>query len=186
MFKMTALLLATLGLTMIIGGRDFTEEERLAYSGAPEPVEAPTAKAVQLATAPKPTPPKKSAPAQVILASAPAAPAVPAMPQKPAAKVNRAVAEAAALAAAPAPATPLDAAPTPDEEIIIRYVTAKRLNVRSGPSTNFDVLGQVLRGEAVQIISDPDQDWVEFQIEGDGMRGFTAARFLSEDNPFGG
>lgn len=69
----------------------------------------------------------------------------------------------------------------------IRYVTAQRLNVRAGPSTNHNVVGQLLLGEATLVIAiaEADREWVQIRVEGDGVEGYIAARFLSEVEPNG-
>jgi len=69
--------------------------------------------------------------------------------------------------------------------IEVRYVTAQSVNVREGPSTGHPVLGRVIFAEAVQILSDPTKDWVLIRIEGDGIEGFMASRFLHPENPQG-
>jgi uncharacterized protein YgiM (DUF1202 family) len=75
--------------------------------------------------------------------------------------------------------------PAPEPERIIWFVTGSRVNVRGGPSTNYDVLGKVVYGEAAEIISDPDADWVKIRIEGDGIEGFIMKRFMTDVDPLG-
>lgn len=67
----------------------------------------------------------------------------------------------------------------------ILYVTAKRVNVRQGPSTGHQVLGEVVFAEAVQVLSDPAKEWVVIRIEGAGVEGYMASRFLQAENPQG-
>ncbi len=78
----------------------------------------------------------------------------------------------------PAPQT------APQEEalnaFILREVSASRVNVRSGPSTQNAVLGQVVQAEIVRIISPEENGWVKISVEGDGVEGYMAARFLTE------
>ncbi|MBL4759141.1 MAG: SH3 domain-containing protein [Rhizobiales bacterium] len=71
--------------------------------------------------------------------------------------------------------------------LIPRFVSLKsnRVNVRGGPSTNYEVLGKVVYGEAAEIISDPDADWVKIRIEGDGVEGFIMKRFMTDVDPLG-
>lgn len=90
------------------------------------------------------------------------------------------------VVAEPAP-EPVEIAsiPEPAPERIIWYVTASRVNVRQGPSTNYSVLGKVIYGEAAEIVSDPDADWVKIRIEGDGVEGFIMKRFMTEVDPLG-
>ncbi len=75
--------------------------------------------------------------------------------------------------------------PVPEPERIIWFVTGSRVNVRGGPSTNYEVLGKVVYGEAAEIISDPDADWVKIRIEGDGVEGFIMKRFMTDVDPLG-
>lgn len=70
-----------------------------------------------------------------------------------------------------------------DPRIDIRYVTGKRVNVRQGPSTDTSILEQVLFAEAVQVLTDPVEGWVLIRIEGDGVEGYIASRFLQSDDP---
>ena len=64
-------------------------------------------------------------------------------------------------------------------QMILREVTAKRVNVRSGPSTSDAVLGQVVKAEIVRVLSNPNDAWVKISVEGDGVEGFMASRFLT-------
>ena len=78
-----------------------------------------------------------------------------------------------------------EVAPEPEPERIIWYVTGSRVNVREGPSTDYTVLGKVLYGDAAEIISDPDAEWVKIRIEGDGVEGYIAKRFMTDVDPLG-
>jgi len=75
--------------------------------------------------------------------------------------------------------------PAPEPERIIWFVTGSRVNVRGGPSTNYEVLGKVVYGEAAEIVSDPDAEWVKIRIEGDGVEGFIMKRFMTDVDPLG-
>lgn len=68
---------------------------------------------------------------------------------------------------------------TTSNEMILRSVTASRVNVRSGPTTSNPVLGQVERADVVRVISDPNSAWVKIVIEGDGIEGYMSSRFLT-------
>ncbi|NIY79052.1 SH3 domain-containing protein [Celeribacter sp. HF31] len=65
-------------------------------------------------------------------------------------------------------------------DMILREVTASRVNVRSGPSTANPVMGQVVRTEIVRVISPEENGWVKISVEGDGVEGYMAARFLAD------
>lgn len=69
---------------------------------------------------------------------------------------------------------------TADNEMVLKQVTASRVNVRSGPSTTNEVLGQVVHADIVQIISPAENGWVKILVEGDGVEGYMAAKFLTE------
>lgn len=66
------------------------------------------------------------------------------------------------------------------EAMILRVVTGKRVNVRSGPSTANEVLGQVVEADIVQVVSNPYSEWVKIVVEGGGVEGYMSARFLTE------
>jgi uncharacterized protein YgiM (DUF1202 family) len=72
-----------------------------------------------------------------------------------------------------------DTGPTTSNDMVLRSVTATRVNVRSGPSTSNSVLGQVERADVVRVVSDPDSAWVKIVIEGDGIEGYMSSRFLT-------
>lgn len=60
------------------------------------------------------------------------------------------------------------------------YVTADVLNVRSGPSTEHKVLGQIVNGTQVSIIS-AEGDW--FKISFRDGEAFVAAQYISKNLP---
>ena len=66
------------------------------------------------------------------------------------------------------------------DDMILRVVSANRVNVRAGPSTGYDVVGQVLKADIVRVVSNPYSEWVKILVEGDGVEGYMAARFLKE------
>jgi len=70
-----------------------------------------------------------------------------------------------------------------EPKLNVQYVTAQRVNVRQGPSTEHPVLGKVVYDEAVQVLSDPAQEWVLVRIEGDGIEGYMSSKFLQETAP---
>ena len=65
----------------------------------------------------------------------------------------------------------------------VRWVLARAVNVRQGPSTSHAVIGKVYEFDAVQVLTDPTSNWVQIRIEGDGVEGYMASRFLSQTNP---
>jgi len=91
--------------------------------------------------------------------------------------------QAAPIAKAPPIKTVKVVQEKPDHSATIRFVASKRVNVRAGPSTQFEVVDQVLFADAVEIIGDPTGEWVHIRIEGDGVDGYMASRFLQVSAP---
>jgi hypothetical protein len=65
----------------------------------------------------------------------------------------------------------------------IWYVTADSVNVRAGPSTDAEVLGRLGSGEAALLVTAVDSDWARIVIQGDGVEGYVAMRYLSPTSP---
>ena len=65
----------------------------------------------------------------------------------------------------------------------IWYVNASSVNVRAAPSTGADVLGKLGSGEAALMVAAVDDEWARIVIQGDGMEGYVAIRFLSPSAP---
>ena len=59
------------------------------------------------------------------------------------------------------------------------YVTAKRVNLRAGPSTRTAILGRFKRGTKAEVISQSDNGWAEIRDVKTGLQGFMSSRFLS-------
>ena len=83
----------------------------------------------------------------------------------------------------PAPEEVAQTVPDQASEGEVWYVAGNSLNVRSGPSTNTDVVGKLTRGEATLVVWREGDDWARIRIEGDGIEGYVAMRFLSPDMP---
>ena len=83
------------------------------------------------------------------------------------------VAEPVAEPVAP-PAPPADATPR------LQYVVADTVNVRAGPSAKAESLTKLDRGEAVQVLPSDTPGWSMIQLEGDGVEGYVATRFLGD------
>ncbi|SHI56037.1 SH3 domain-containing protein [Wenxinia saemankumensis] len=73
--------------------------------------------------------------------------------------------------------SPDGSASVPIEDLNVARVDANRLNVRSGPSTGNGVVDQVSRGMEVAVVETVD-GWSLIRIEGDGVEGWVADRFL--------
>lgn len=65
----------------------------------------------------------------------------------------------------------------------IWYVTADSVNVRSAPSTEAEVLGRLGNGEAALLVTAVGSDWARIVIQGDGVEGYVAMRYLSPTSP---
>ncbi|WP_374643245.1 SH3 domain-containing protein [Tabrizicola sp.] len=158
---------------------------------------------------PAPVPVAKPAPALAALAPEPAAPtpvAPPAPAIKPAVEVEPGREVVAAVeepifslasfgnepvpgeagvplpeAAAPEAAAPETMALSGDDSI--RYVTASSVNVRATPSTDAEILGKLANGEAALMVQDVDGEWARIIIQGDGLEGYVALRYLSPEAP---
>ena len=76
-------------------------------------------------------------------------------------------------------------APTEDTAIepvggYIAYVDGSSVNVRSGPSAGTEAVARLARGEAVLVLPSDTPGWSMIRIEGDGVEGYIASRFLSQ------
>jgi len=152
------------GFYELSGGSDFAPETQQAAIFAP--LSKPISQPVELAKA-------KPAPAipQVVLASVTTR-AEPLEPLNAAALI-----EPAKLETVVEP-TPVVAASQP---LDIRTVNPNRVNVRGGPSTNFDVVAKLRKNDAVTILSDDGAGWVEIETI-DGQVGWMADFLLVASN----
>ena len=80
----------------------------------------------------------------------------------------------AASTSAVEPPTGAEAAPT------LQYVMANTVNVRTGPSADTKSLTKLDRGEAVTVLPSDTPGWSMIRIEGDGLEGYIASRFLGD------
>lgn len=78
---------------------------------------------------------------------------------------------------------------TPQPEVLasgegtIWYVNASSVNVRAAPTTDSEVVGKLASGEATLVVQAVDGDWARIVIQGDGVEGFVAMRYLSAEAP---
>lgn len=100
----------------------------------------------------------------------------------PGAEEARAAAEAAegALAEALPEAEP---EPATEDQGRIWYVSADSVNVRAEPSTEAAILGKLSSGEALLMVAAVDDEWARIVIQGDGVEGYVATRFLTPVAP---
>ena len=66
------------------------------------------------------------------------------------------------------------------DDPVVQYVIGTSVNVRSGPSAGTDALTRLDRGEAVRVVPSDTPGWAHVLIEGDGVDGFIATRFLGD------
>lgn len=72
------------------------------------------------------------------------------------------------------------------------YVTAKSLNVRSGPSTNYSVVGSLTYADNVKIVESYSNGWKKIQYSYYDMNsyslktklGYVSGNYLSSSNPY--
>lgn len=87
----------------------------------------------------------------------------------------------------PVISAPADSVVTPEVpdggEGTIWYVNASSVNVRAEPSTEAEVLGKLAQGEATLVVQAVNDDWARIVIQGDGVEGFVALRYLSAEAP---
>jgi uncharacterized protein YgiM (DUF1202 family) len=202
MFKLTFLLLIGIGVAMVVGGRDLTPEEMASLGIEPgvEVTRAPTetllvgaaaaAEAVQVpepSASPVPDKVQVSAGTDTLATPAEAvevatvAPAPAAEPES----VAETVVPAASETLAEPETSVADEIAAALSDAQVWYVNAEQVNVREGPSTAYGKVGKVAFGDAIEILSDPGDDWVRIRIQGDGVEGYIARRFLQDSEPNG-
>ncbi len=75
--------------------------------------------------------------------------------------------------------TIVEAVPVPNADALdIRLVDKARVNVRSGPGTNYDVAAKLVAGDETQVIEDLGNGWVQI-IMPDGSSGWMADFLLT-------
>jgi uncharacterized protein YgiM (DUF1202 family) len=192
MFKLLVFLCAGLFATMYVLGRD-GGPVRDGLAGKVTPLmqdadspEREAAPRVILAAATKPAAAAKPAPEPVAAAQ----PEPPEPVVQIAAPATEAVGESGLTLAlplvedgteAPAPQAVDPEAAEPGDPTVM-YVSATSVNVRSGPSAETQALTRLPQGEAVTVLPSDTPGWSMIRIEGDGIEGFIASRFLSESS----
>lgn len=127
--------------------------------------------------------------APVVAAVEPAPSVEPAPYVEPDRKLVTAVAEPVFSLSSVGNETPPAAAEAPQPEVAaggegtIWYVTANSVNVRAEPSTQAEVVGKLASGEATLVVQAVGGDWARIVIQGDGVEGFVAMRYLSAEAP---
>ena len=159
------------------GGADFVPEERIvadAETAVEEPV-VETAAVTRSATAPLVT--------LALPVAEPAAVPVAAQPETNVVQANvsdvvEAVIESAALTeTVPAPAAP---APVAAPALDLRYVSGSRVNMRTGPGTNYSVIDTLPGGTETEVLFVDASGWANIRITGTGVEGWMAERLLTD------
>jgi hypothetical protein len=181
MFKLLSLLAAGMFVTLLIGGEDRGQSRQGLIGVAQNPVERPVVREAKVAPV-KAIPVKPAPTANVALISF-----TPVRVQEPAKSTSTiagefVLSEPKKIAITQAVALPEAVVP---EAAPIMYVNSRSVNVRQGPSTAYEVVGRLVRAEAVSVIAPEVDGWVRIAIEGDGLEGFIAARLLSQTDPGG-
>lgn len=144
------------------GGAAFTPESRMIAEAAPAEDTAP--KAAELTVASVST---SSAPAIAI---------------KPAAtKVTPAVATTTRIAKLEPTLASLSvpAGATASDTATVREVAARAVNMRKGPSTNYDVIDTLPRGTQTEVVDTDGSGWVRVRVQTTGQTGWMAERLLT-------
>jgi uncharacterized protein YgiM (DUF1202 family) len=94
-----------------------------------------------------------------------------------------AASEADLPAPEPASASSAEAEVLPANQGTVWYVNASSVNVRSAPNTEAEVVGKLGSGEAALMVAAVDGQWARIVIQGDGVEGYVALRFLTPEAP---
>ncbi len=96
------------------------------------------------------------------------------------ADILQAVTEAAALDAVDSTPDVIEiAAPVVEPVLDIRRVAGNRVNMRMGPSTDYDVITQLNGGAELEVRSVNDDGWANVSTVDRGIEGWIAARLLT-------
>lgn len=156
------------------GGSDFEPEVRAAVA-AEAPTEQPVPAIVTAADVPETQTDESTAAA--LVAATEAAIAEAAAVSTPVVEPVRVVEQQPVVEQAPAVVEP-----EPDQTLDIRYVDASRVNMRSGPSTDYrvvDTLGRDTEVIVLEIDRSGGDPWAKLEVTSTGLQGWMAERFLS-------
>ena len=170
MIRLTLFLCAGIFVMLLVAGED--RGQRRVGLMVPDAGPLAASPRAEAAATPAPAPPL-NLPAQPVMQAPVAADPI-------AEAVATAVAATLTLPVAPVDVTAVAAKTTAGR---LRWIDAKSVNVREGPSTEFPVLGTLARGEAVLVVLEAGEGWSRVRIEGDGIEGFVASRLLTDAQP---
>ncbi|WP_128515293.1 SH3 domain-containing protein [Tabrizicola thermarum] len=196
MLRLTLILCAVLFAALMIAGEDRGQlrpgladaaaRKALAESDSVPPAPQPEAVTV-IAAEPMANPvtrPTAQAAAPVVTRAEPEPYVEPA--RKLVTEVQEPIFSLSSLGTEPVPAAP---GPETTPEVAeggtgtIWYVTADSVNVRAEPSTEGEVLGTLGSGEAALLVQAVNGEWARIVIQGDGVEGYVAMRYLSPVAP---
>lgn len=83
----------------------------------------------------------------------------------------------AAPAPAPAPQPAVVRPPAPEADL--RRVVASRVNLRTGPGTDHNILATLDRGQTVEVLDTNDQGWLRLRTQPGDRVGWIAERLVS-------
>ena len=67
-------------------------------------------------------------------------------------------------------------------DVDLREVTATRVNLRNGPGTKYSVLDKLVRGDAVQVLSDNGDGWIKLRVKSSNQVGWMADYLVTASN----
>lgn len=79
-------------------------------------------------------------------------------------------------------ARPASAAQLESEVAAQAVVNANRVNLRDGPSTTNQVLDQVVRGQKVEILERIDNGWTQIRVVDTGREAYIFDRFINAES----
>lgn len=82
-------------------------------------------------------------------------------------------------AAAPAPKPQPAIVKPPAPEADLRRVVASRVNLRTGPGTDHNILATLDRGQTVEVLDTNDQGWLRLRTQPGDRVGWIAERLVS-------
>ena len=82
----------------------------------------------------------------------------------------------------PAPTAVSFTATQSDAAIDLRRISGNRVNLRLGPGTEFNKIGQLLQGTEVEILQDPGNGWVKLRVTETRRVGWMADYLVTAAN----
>lgn len=98
----------------------------------------------------------------------------------PEAYIQKAVATQDVIPSLIAPETSASRDVAPTEMKDIREVTGRRVNMRQGPGTQFNVVSRLVAGENVEVLQSPGNGWLKLKVVSTGRVGWMADWLVSE------